>query len=134
MNIFKEIESDLGEKVDPEHSDLSGWVEQGVLLLNMLLTVRLGLPLSHRRQGWEEFTDQVLTCLNKRKKPMVFILWGSSAQKLREKIDTRRHVILESAHPSPLSAYRGFFGSKIFSKANFALRAMGEKPIDWAKT
>ena len=130
-NIFKELESDLGIKVDKNLSDLTGWVKQGVLLLNTVLTVEAGAPLSHRDKGWEIFTDRVISELNAREKPLVFVLWGSHAQKLKTKINLSKHVVLESAHPSPLSAHRGFMGSKIFSKINECLRKFGETPIRW---
>jgi uracil-DNA glycosylase len=130
-NIFKEIESDLKVKLPANESDLSGWVLQGVLLLNTVLTVESGQPLSHRDQGWEIFTDRILTLLNERKKPIVFVLWGSHAQKMKAKIDLSRHAVLESAHPSPLSAHRGFLGSKVFSKINQLLVKFHETPIDW---
>lgn len=132
-NIFKEIESDLSVKIPAGQSDLTGWVDQGVLLLNTVLTVEAGQPLSHREKGWEKVTDRIIGELNARKEPIVFILWGSHAQKFKSKIDLNRHVVLESAHPSPLSAYRGFLGSKIFSKANAELKKLGLKPIHWEK-
>jgi uracil-DNA glycosylase len=133
QNIFKELESDLRVKVPPGHSDLSGWVEQGVLLLNTVLTVEATKPLSHRGKGWEEFTEAVIMHLGQRKEPLVFILWGSHAQKFKPLIDLKRHVVIESPHPSPLSAHRGFFGSKPFSRANAALKKFGCKPIDWGR-
>jgi uracil-DNA glycosylase len=133
-NIFKEIESDLGVSIDPAASDLKGWVKQGVLLLNTVLTVRDGEPLSHHEQGWECFTRSVLQVLDDRDEPMVFILWGSHAQKLGKQIRNSRHILLECVHPSPLSAYRGFFGSKIFSKTNEALIQIGHSPIRWQET
>jgi uracil-DNA glycosylase len=133
QNIFKELKSDLGITPEPGLSDLTGWVKQGVLLLNTVLTVEAAQPLSHRDRGWEQFTDQIITELNAREKPLVFILWGSHAQKFKAKIDLKKHIVLESAHPSPLSAHRGFMGSKIFSKTNAALEKLGIKPIDWSK-
>lgn len=133
-NIFKEIESDLGKKVDPTRSELSHWVDQGVLLLNTVLTVRMGEANSHREQGWETFTDRVIQILNEREAPVIFILWGSPARKKKGLITNKRHPILESPHPSPLSAYHGFFGSRPFSKANAILKKLGKAPIDWEIT
>jgi uracil-DNA glycosylase len=130
-NIFKELQSDLAIAIPENLSDLTGWVSQGVLLLNTVLTVRAGEPLSHRDHGWEQFTDQVIRELNLREKPLVFVLWGSHAQKFKSQIDSSKHAVLESAHPSPLSAYRGFLGSKIFSRVNQCLRKFGETPIRW---
>jgi uracil-DNA glycosylase len=118
QNIFKELESDLGIKIPPAQSDLTGWAEQGVLLLNAVLTVRHGQAFSHRDAGWEQFTDHVIGKLNEREAPMVFILWGAAAQRKKTLITNPRHLVLESPHPSPLSAHRGFFGSKPFSKVN----------------
>jgi len=131
VNIFKEIASDLGIKWDGKQSDLTGWAAQGVLLLNTILTVRAGQAFSHRGQGWEEFTDAVIQALNAREDPIVFILWGSAAQKKRELITSPQHKFLEAPHPSPLSSYRGFFGCKHFSKANALLTQLGKRPIDW---
>lgn len=133
-NIFKEIESDLGKKVDPTKSELSHWVDQGVLLLNSVLTVERSKAFSHRDKGWEEFTDRVIRLLNERKDPIVFILWGAPARKKKALIKTPPHYIIESAHPSPLSAYNGFFGSRPFSKANAILKKIGKDPIDWEIT
>jgi len=130
-NIFKEIESEFGAALAPHESDLSGWTGQGVLLLNTVLTVEQGKPLSHRGRGWENFTDEVIRRLNARNEPVLFILWGNHAKGLKERIDLTRHAALESNHPSPLSAYRGFFGSGIFLKANDVLRSWGKEPIDW---
>jgi uracil-DNA glycosylase len=104
-----------------------------MLLLNTVLTVESGKPLSHRGRGWEQFTDRVIDELDARAEPMVFVLWGAHAQKLKSKINVKRHVVIESAHPSPLSAYRGFFGSKVFSRINEALVKMNYDAIDWAK-
>lgn len=134
VNIFKEIQSDLGKPVDPMQSELSHWVEQGVLLLNTVLTVRQGQANSHREKGWENFTDRVIGILNERPDPVVFILWGAPARKKKLLITNKSHKIIESPHPSPLSAYHGFFGSKPFSKANAYLKAMGKPPIDWQIT
>lgn len=131
LNIFKEIESDVGAKWDREQSDLSGWADQGVLLLNTVLTVQKNQAFSHRDQGWEIFTDKIISALGKRTKPLVFILWGAAARKKKAMIE-KQHRCMESPHPSPLSAHRGFFGSKPFSKTNDALKAYGETPIDWS--
>ena len=129
VNIFKEIESDTGLK--PHGSTLTGWAKQGVLLLNTVLTVRSGEPQSHAGLGWQRFTDAVISSLSGREKPMVFMLWGANAINKKPLIGTP-HLILESVHPSPLSAYRGFFGCKHFSKANEFLKENGMTPIDWA--
>jgi uracil-DNA glycosylase len=134
MNILKELNSDLGVEVQKDRSDLTGWAEQGVLLLNAVLTVRHGQAFSHRDAGWEEFTDRVISRLNEREKSVIFILWGAAAQKKKAMITNSRHFILESPHPSPLSASRGFFGSRPFSKANQILVGkLNQSPIDWAK-
>jgi uracil-DNA glycosylase len=133
INIFKELKDDLGIQVPRDQSDLTGWAEQGVLLLNAVLTVRHAQAFSHRDKGWEHFTDRVIRSLNEREKPVIFLLWGSAAQKKKALITHRRHIILESAHPSPLSAHRGFFGSRPFSRINRLLtETLGEKPIDWS--
>ena len=130
-NIFKEIEDDLG--VDsPKHGDLSFLAEQGVLLLNSVLTVNEGDPASHANRGWEEFTDKIVEILN-HKKNIVFMLWGGYAQKKASKIDKESHCILKATHPSPLSAHRGFFGCRHFSKANEYLVLNGLNPIKWTK-
>jgi uracil-DNA glycosylase len=134
INIFKEIESDLGKPVDRTKSELSHWSEQGVLLLNTVLTVRRAQAFSHREQGWEDFTDQVIQLLNGRPEPVIFILWGSPARKKKALITGKQHFIIESAHPSPLSAHNGFFGSRPFSKANAILARLGKAPIDWEVT
>jgi uracil-DNA glycosylase len=131
-NIFKEIEADLGRSLHSEASDLSGWSAQGVLMLNTVLTVRAGEPLSHRNHGWETFTDRVLQVISALPQPIVFMLWGSEAQKKRSFI-APRHLALESAHPSPLSAYRGFLGCQHFSKANAFLEKSSRPPIDWTR-
>ena len=129
-NIYKELQSDLG--ISPvKHGNLVSWAKQGVLLLNTVLTVREGQAYSHRGKGWEILTDKIIEKLNDREKPIVFILWGKPAQEKMKMIDKSRHIILTSAHPSPLSAHRGFLGSKPFSKTNDALMALGETPIDW---
>jgi uracil-DNA glycosylase len=132
-NILKELESDLGTAIPPQLSDLTGWANQGVLLLNTLLSVRASEPLSHQGRGWEEFTDSILKAINEREDPVIFVLWGAHAQKKKNLIDLNRHRVLESAHPSPLSAYRGFFGSKIFSRINEHLRFLGKPEIDWSR-
>lgn len=129
-NIFQERLDDLGIPV-PSHGSLESWAEQGVLLLNTVLTVRAHEPASHKKHGWEEFTDAVIRTVGSRTSPVVFVLWGAPAQKKKRLIDTTRHIVLESAHPSPLSAYRGFFGSRPFSRINEALRAHGFAEIDW---
>lgn len=129
-NIFQELHDDLGCAI-PKNGDLSEWADQGVLLLNTVLTVRAGQANSHKGQGWEKLTNAIIEKLNQREEPVIFILWGSQAQKSKERIDASRHIIIESVHPSPLSAYRGFFGSRPFSKANQALMALGKDPIDW---
>ncbi|GEK91904.1 uracil-DNA glycosylase [Alkalibacterium kapii] len=129
-NMYKELENDLGVPT-PSHGYLKKWAKEGVLLLNTVLTVRKGQAHSHRKMGWENLTDDVIKALNDRKKPIVFLLWGNAAKSKRHMINEDRHKVITSAHPSPLSAYRGFFGSKPFSKTNKALKEMGEKPIDW---
>ena len=130
LNIYKELESDLGIPV-AKSGDLTPWAKQGVLLLNTVLTVRAHEANSHRGQGWETFTDAVISSLNQASHPIVFILWGRPAQEKEKLITNPKHVVLKSVHPSPLSAYRGFFGSKPFSKANAFLEATGQTPIDW---
>ncbi|MGE0616248.1 MAG: uracil-DNA glycosylase [Bacteriovoracia bacterium] len=135
QNIFKELESDLGVKPAKEKSDLTGWAAQGVLLLNAVLTVRHGQAFSHRDAGWEQFTDYVIQRLNERETPVVFILWGAAAQRKKALITNPRHFMIESPHPSPLSASRGFFGSRPFSKVNEILeKKLGVAPIEWART
>ena len=130
QNIFKELHDDLGCRI-PGHGHLAKWAEQGVLLLNAVLTVRAGEPNSHRNMGWEIFTDRVMEVLNRKEEPVVFLLWGSHAQQKARLITNPRHVLIRSPHPSPLSAHRGFFGSRPFSRANEALRRSGLKEIDW---
>ena len=130
LNIFAELKSDLGI-TPPNHGSLVSWAEQGVLLLNATLTVIKDTPRSHAGKGWEIFTDEVIKLLNKKETPVVFILWGSDARSKKNLITNPKHLIIESAHPSPLSAYRGFFGSKPFSKTNNFLIKNGIKPIDW---
>ena len=129
-NIYKELHEDLGCSI-PNHGYLVEWAKQGVLLLNTVLTVREGEANSHRGKGWEIFTDRIIHLLNEREKPIVFILWGKPAQSKIPYIDQNRHAILTSVHPSPLSAKRGFFGSKPFSKTNEYLKKWGLKEIDW---
>jgi len=134
VNIYKEMESDLG--IPPaRHGFLEHWAEQGVLLLNAVLTVEMGVAASHQGRGWEKFTDAVIRLVNARPEPVVFMLWGSHAQKKAAFVDSidrgGRHLVLKSVHPSPLSAYGGFFGSKPFSQANAFLESHGMKPIDW---
>ncbi|MFS8524550.1 MAG: uracil-DNA glycosylase [Limnochordales bacterium] len=131
QNIFKELHDDLGCPI-PDHGCLEPWARQGVLLLNTVLTVRAGIANSHRGRGWEQFTDRVIAELNGRERPVVFVLWGRPARAKKAMIDTSRHFVIESAHPSPLSAHYGFFGSRPFSKANEFLRRAGMEPIDWA--
>lgn len=130
QNIFKELKSDLGIE-PPKHGCLTDWADQGVLLLNAVLTVEESKAASHQGKGWEQFTDAVIRHLNEEKENLVFILWGSYAQKKAAFVDRKKHLVLESVHPSPLSAHRGFFGTKPFSKANKYLEAHGKKPIDW---
>ena len=129
-NIFTELEADLGI-APPSHGCLDHWAQQGVLLLNTTLTVRAHQAASHQGRGWEQFTDEVMRAVNAKPARVVFILWGAAARKKRTLIDTSRHVIIESAHPSPLSAHNGFFGSRPFSRTNDALVAAGRTPIDW---
>ena len=129
-NMYKELKEDLGCPI-PNHGYLKQWADEGVLLLNTVLTVRDGQAHSHRKKGWETFTDRVIQLISDREKPVVFLLWGKPAQSKKALIDTKKHVIFESPHPSPLSASRGFFGSRPFSKANDALASIGEKPINW---
>lgn len=131
QNIFKEIHDELGVKMPECDSDLSGWVAQGVLLLNTVLTVRANQAFSHQGKGWETFTDTIIRELDARKDPVIFLLWGAAAQKKKALIRGKQHFILESAHPSPLSAHRGFFGNGHFAKANAILRKLGKKEIRW---
>ncbi len=131
INIFKEINLDLG-LARPDSGNLERWARQGVLLLNATLTVRAHQAGSHQRKGWEQFTDSVISIINQEKNNIVFMLWGAYAQKKGESIDRSRHLVLESVHPSPLSASRGFFGNKHFSKCNNYLTEKGLIPIDWS--
>jgi len=130
QNIYKEINSDLGVPIS-KSGNLTCWAKQGVLLLNTVLTVRRGQANSHQNKGWETFTSKIIELLNNRETPIVFMLWGNSAKKIGEKITNTNHFILKSAHPSPLSAYNGFFGCKHFSKANEFLKNKGFNEIDW---
>ena len=130
VNIYKEFKTDLGI-TQPNSGDLTKWAEEGVLLLNTTLSVRRGQANSHKDCGWTWFTDEVIKKLSDRQEPMVFILWGANARSKKAIIDKSKHLIIESAHPSPLSAYNGFFGSKPFSKTNDFLKAHGKTPIDW---
>ncbi len=131
VNIFKEMETDLGT-ARPTTGDLTSWAKQEVLLLNAVLTVRAGAANSHQGRGWETFTDAALRALNARAAPVVFVLWGNYARKKRALIEATRHTVIESAHPSPLSARNGFFGSKPFSRVNAALRAAGGAEVKWS--
>jgi uracil-DNA glycosylase len=133
VNIIKEINDDLGTAIPTTCGDLSGWAEQGVLLLNATLTVRAHQAGSHQRHGWEEFTDAAISALNAQRRGIVFLLWGSYAIAKRKLIDPNRHHILTAPHPSPLSAYRGFFGCRHFSRANQYLMADRQQPIDWSR-
>lgn len=130
VNIYKELQDDLGCSI-PNHGYLEKWAKQGVLLLNTVLTVRAHQANSHRGIGWEEFTDAAIKVLNAQDRPIVFILWGRPAQMKRAMLNNPKHLILEAPHPSPLSSYRGFFGSKPFSKTNQFLEERGLNPIDW---
>lgn len=129
-NIFKELRADLGFSI-PNNGYLKYWADQGVLLLNTVLTVRAHMANSHKGKGWEIFTNRIIELLNKHEKPLAFILWGNPARVKKLMITDPRHFIVESSHPSPLSADRGFFGSRPFSKVNNFLKSIGEKPIDW---
>ena len=130
QNIFKELKDDLGCNI-PKSGNLTAWAKQGVFLLNTVLTVRASEANSHRNQGWENFTDAVIKTLSTQKEHLVFILWGSPAGAKKSLIDGKKHLILRAPHPSPLSSYRGFFGSKPFSKSNAYLVSKGKKPINW---
>ncbi|HEY0356838.1 MAG TPA: uracil-DNA glycosylase [Flavisolibacter sp.] len=131
VNIFKELHSDTGTPI-PNHGDLTGWASQGVMLLNASLTVRAGEPMSHAKIGWHIFTNAVISKISELKEHVVFILWGKFAQEKMELINVKKHHILKSAHPSPLSANTGFFGNRHFSKTNIYLMKQGKDPIDWA--
>lgn len=132
VNIFKEIKSDLGIDNMGKHGELTEWAKNGVLLLNSVLTVRANQARSHRNLGWEEFTDNVIRLINLREKPVVFMLWGADAKAKEKLITNPNHLILKAAHPSPLSAFNGFFGCRHFSKANEFLKSKGIEEIDWS--
>ncbi len=129
-NIYKEIHEDIGEKI-PDTGDLTRWARQGVLLLNAVLTVRAHQANSHKGKGWEQFTDAIIRAVDSEDRPIVFLLWGRNARDKKELITNPGHLVLEAAHPSPLSAYNGFFGCRHFSKCNKFLREHGEEPIEW---
>ena len=131
QNIYTEMQPDIGV-TPPTHGNLESWARQGVLLLNAVLTVQAHKAGSHRNRGWEIFTDQIIRVVNDKQERVVFLLWGAFAQKKKPLIDADRHVVIESPHPSPLSAHRGFFGSRPFSRTNSALTAAGREPIDWS--
>jgi uracil-DNA glycosylase len=131
VNIFKELEGDLGLK-PARHGFLEHWAQQGVLLLNSVLTVEMGRAASHREKGWERFTDAIILEVNAKAEPVVFMLWGSYAQKKAAFVDTTKHLVLKAPHPSPLSAHSGFFGCRHFSRANAFLESRGLPPVDWA--
>ncbi|MEO8771162.1 MAG: uracil-DNA glycosylase [Ferruginibacter sp.] len=131
VNIFKEIQQDLGIEMPPGYGNLEKWAKQGVLLLNAALTVRAGEPLSHAKYGWAEFTDEVIRKISDEKTGIIFLLWGKFAQEKQALIDETKHFILKAAHPSPLSAHTGFFGCNHFSKTNQLLMQHGQQPIDW---
>lgn len=130
VNIYKEMQDDLGTKI-PNHGELTKWAEQGVLMLNTVLTVRAHQANSHQGMGWEQFTDAAIQAVEKEDRPLVYILWGRPAMRKKTMIHNPKHLVIESPHPSPLSAYRGFFGSKPFSKTNDFLKTNGIEPIDW---
>ena len=130
QNIFVELRDDFGIE-PPSHGNLEGWAHQGVLLLNAFLTVRARQAASHRSAGWETFTDEVIRAVSSKPERVVFILWGAFARRKKSLVDLTRHVVIESAHPSPLSAHNGFFGSRPFSRANAALADAGREPVDW---
>ncbi len=132
-NMFKELVDDLACEL-PKTGSLVGWAKQGVLLLNTVLTVRQGAAHSHRGKGWEQFIDTVIRYLSESNERIVFILWGSPARSKKKLIDLEKHAVVEAVHPSPLSAYRGFFGSRPYSKTNELLKAWGKKPINWCQT
>ena len=131
-NIFKELNDTLGIET-PKSGELVGWAKQGVLLLNTTLTVREGMPQSHKGRGWEILTDRTIELMNEKERPVVFMLWGGNARAKKALITNKRHLVLECAHPSPLSAYAGFFGSNHFGRANEYLKSVGERPIDWSR-
>lgn len=129
-SIFRELEDDLGYE-EPNHGDLSSWADEGVLLLNTVLTVREGVANSHAYIGWQDFTNRIVELLNSKDEPIVFMLWGNKAKEKRGLINEEKHYVIESTHPNPLAAYKGFFGSKPFSKTNAYLESVGIPPIDW---
>jgi uracil-DNA glycosylase len=131
LNIFKELNADVGVSI-PKSGSLTKWAEHGVLLLNAVLTVEDGKAAAHAGKGWEQFTDKIIHVLNEEKENIVFILWGAYAQKKASFVDRKKHFVIESVHPSPLSAHRGFFGTKPFSKANAYLKSKGKEPVDWS--
>ncbi len=131
LNMYKELEQDIAGFTRPQHGFLESWASQGVMLLNTVLTVEASKAHSHARFGWETFTDNVISAINQHREGVIFLLWGSHAQKKGSIIDTQRHHVLKAPHPSPLSAHRGFFGSKHFSQANALLIQSGQTPIDW---
>ncbi|MFC4593055.1 uracil-DNA glycosylase [Sphingobium tyrosinilyticum] len=131
VNIYKELKSDLG-LTPPRHGFLEHWAQQGVLLLNSVLTVEMGRAASHQKRGWEEFTDAIIRLVNSQAEPVVFLLWGAYAQRKAAFVDETRHLVLKAAHPSPLSAHNGFLGCRHFSKANAFLEAKGRGAVDWA--
>lgn len=131
VNIFKELADDCQINM-PSTGDLTPWAKQGVLLLNTVLTVEKSKAHSHKNKGWENFTNDIIKSLNNKKNPIIFVLWGKPAQQKKKLIDQEKHIIIEAPHPSPLSAYRGFFGSKPFSNINLSLEKIGQIPIDWS--
>ncbi|MGO4999064.1 uracil-DNA glycosylase [Oceanisphaera sp. W20_SRM_FM3] len=132
-NMYKELSTDIPGFITPDHGHLSSWAEQGVLMINTVLTVEQGKAHSHAKLGWEAFTDQVIQTVNEHCQGVVFLLWGAHAQRKGALLDSQRHHILSAAHPSPLSAYHGFFGCQHFSQTNLLLQQQGKEPIDWAK-
>lgn len=131
QNIYKELKNEFSNFVIPNHGNLEKWAKQGVLLLNAVLTVREGFPTSHAKKGWEHFSDAVIQKLSDEKEGLIFLLWGKYAQKKGKRIDRKKHTVLTAAHPSPLSAYNGFFGCEHFAQTNAILHQKGEKEIDW---
>jgi uracil-DNA glycosylase len=130
VNIYQELHDDLGCQI-PNHGYLTSWAEQGVLMLNTVLTVQAHKPMSHRNVGWEEFTDAAIAAVNRQDRPVVFLLWGKPAQEKTKMLDNPKHLVLKAPHPSPLSAYRGFFGCRHFSQANQFLQENGVEPVNW---
>lgn len=129
-NIYQELQNDVGARI-PSHGHLKSWATQGVLMLNAVLTVKAHCPNSHKNKGWEDFTDAIIRKVNEKESPVAFVLWGTYAQRKLNLIDTQRHKVIQSAHPSPLSAHKGFWGSKPFSQVNHFLRESGKPEIDW---